>query len=74
MLLDVVMPRLGGLEVLQRLRDLEPHLPILLTTGYSPDAARGSRDNDPNLRVLPKPYAPEALLEAIHALLSPARG
>lgn len=34
-LLDVKMPGLGGLEVLQRLKTAQPSLPVLLFTAYS---------------------------------------
>jgi len=43
-LLDLTMPNMGGVEVLQRLRGIRPGLRILLTSGYnesdlSPDVA-----------------------------------
>src|SRR5262245_23583281 len=38
-LLDLMLPKLGGLEVCRRLRELRPGLPILVLT------ARGSEDD-----------------------------
>jgi PAS domain S-box-containing protein len=35
-LLDIQMPRLNGHETLTRLRELNPHLKVLLTSGHSP--------------------------------------
>ena len=33
-LLDVIMPRLGGMAVRERLRARRPDLPVVLCTGY----------------------------------------
>ena len=33
--LDLVMPRMGGLECLQRLRELDPQVKVLISTGYT---------------------------------------
>ena len=33
-LLDVKLPRLGGLETLERLRDRHPDLPVIVMTAY----------------------------------------
>ncbi|MBZ5537997.1 MAG: response regulator [Acidobacteriia bacterium] len=35
-LLDIQMPRLNGHETLTRLREVKPHLKVLLTSGHSP--------------------------------------
>src|SRR5207237_6282263 len=37
--LDVMMPRLGGPEAYQQIRALEPRMPAVFMTGYSADAA-----------------------------------
>src|SRR4030095_4074185 len=41
---DVVMPRIGGIELAERLRQSRPNLPILFVTGYveQRDALPGS--------------------------------
>jgi PAS domain S-box-containing protein len=41
-LLDVVMPRLSGLEAYVRMRALEPSLKVVFMTGYAPEHARVS--------------------------------
>ena len=33
--LDVMMPGMGGLEVLQRIKELNPQIPVILLTGRS---------------------------------------
>ncbi|MGE0815524.1 MAG: ATP-binding protein [Vicinamibacterales bacterium] len=65
---DMVMPRMGGLDLLRRIRDGQPNVGVLLVSGYP---------GDPNLlRSLPartsflqKPYSPAELTANVHALL-----
>jgi len=65
---DVVMPRMGGIELAKRLRQTHPTLPILFVTGYveQSDALHESAAGTP---VLLKPFSPDALLRAVAALL-----
>ena len=41
-ILDVLMPDMGGLEVLQRIKTLNPLIPVILLTGHG-DATEGYR-------------------------------
>jgi DNA-binding NtrC family response regulator len=34
-ILDVMMPGMGGLEVLQRIKEINPQIPVILLTGHS---------------------------------------
>ncbi|HPF70376.1 MAG TPA: PAS domain S-box protein [Candidatus Krumholzibacteria bacterium] len=74
--LDVVMPGLGGLAVRDRVRDLRPALPVLFVTGrYGPDGGDPG-DLGPGVALLPKPYAPVSLIHTVRACLDrtdPAR-
>lgn len=68
---DVVMPRLGGMQLFSILQTLYPALPVILTTGYPLDV----RDQE-SLRREPaiwlyKPYSTKALVRQIRAQLSP---
>ncbi len=66
-LLDLTMPRLGGVETARELTRLAPDLAIILSTGYS-DA--GARDEVADgLPVLRKPYRRSALLSRIRDAL-----
>jgi two-component system cell cycle sensor histidine kinase/response regulator CckA len=38
-ILDVVMPRLGGLQAYARMRTIKPGLKVIFTTGYAPESA-----------------------------------
>jgi len=64
---DVVMPRLGGVELARRLRARQPELPVLLLSGHPRDAADLS-DLEPAC-MLPKPFSEEALLEELGRLV-----
>ena len=71
---DLVMPKLGGLGLVEALRDLG-HVPrVLFITGYSdasiPPASGGRAD----VEVLLKPFAPSALIERIDRLRWDERG
>ena len=62
---DIVMPGIiDGLKLARRLKEIRPHLPILLATGYS-DAAANVRGDFPILR---KPYEIHQLSQAIAKL------
>jgi signal transduction histidine kinase/ActR/RegA family two-component response regulator len=65
---DVVMPRVGGIELAARLRKSHPALPILFVTGYveQGEALHESAGGTP---VLLKPFSPEALLRAVSSSL-----
>jgi PAS domain S-box-containing protein len=63
-ILDLSMPRMGGLEALAELRRLSPGLPVILTSGHSGDASPAE-----GVEFLPKPYRPGALAERVRAVL-----
>jgi CheY-like chemotaxis protein len=64
-LLDLIMPELGGREAAESIRLLNKDIGILFVTAYVPDEATD------NLRepVLRKPYRMDSLLESVASLL-----
>ncbi|MGK2911420.1 MAG: PAS domain S-box protein [Sphingobium sp.] len=62
---DVVMPGMSGIQLARTVQAQWPHLPILLTTGYSEEYLKGDAGD---LEVLRKPYGPEKLAAAIAAV------
>jgi len=60
--LDVVMPRLGGIDAARRLQELKPGLPILLCTGYAGGITLPELGENGNWRLLNKPYSNQELL------------
>lgn len=67
-LLDVTMPGMSGVEVLEALRLLELQLPVVLMSGYHEDDLDRVLAADPFTRFLQKPFSAESLWEAIGAV------
>jgi CheY-like chemotaxis protein len=61
--LDVLIPGISGDAVAERLRQIDPKLPVLLMTGSSDSFTAGS-----GLPVLRKPFPQEELLAAVRRL------
>jgi signal transduction histidine kinase len=66
-LTDVVMPRLGGPELVRRLTARAPGRKVLFTSGYS--ASPVTDTLEPGQTFLQKPYLPSTLVAAVKALL-----
>jgi signal transduction histidine kinase/ActR/RegA family two-component response regulator len=68
---DVVMPKLGGLELARQLRARNPRLRVLLISGFpervADDAAPSFADG-----FLQKPFAPSEILEKVREVLGDA--
>src|SRR5829696_5092957 len=69
MVLDVMMPRLDGLEVCRQLRGTGDDLPILVLTARDAVSDRVSGLDAGADDYLPKPFALEELLARLRALL-----
>src|SRR6266581_5100644 len=68
-ILDVMMPGLGGFEVLQRLRAADEQLPVLMLTARdAPSDQMQGLETGADDYVL-KPFTFEVLLARVHALL-----
>jgi len=63
---DVVMAKLGGLELARRIVNERPGFPILLMSGYNREEMAAE---DPSIGFLQKPFTPNELLEAVSRLL-----
>ncbi len=63
---DVVMPGMGGVALAQELRNRSPHLPVVLTSGYSHVLARSDAHG---FELLHKPYSAEQLGRILHQML-----
>lgn len=79
LLLDVMMPRMGGIGVYQRIRQLDGDIPSIFMTGYSSEMVR-SRFVDQKMLledldavVIQKPYSGETLGRKIREVLDVSR-
>jgi PAS domain S-box-containing protein len=67
-ILDVVMPGMGGRDVAQAIEDARPELPVLLCSGYPGTSADGS-PLSPRWAFLQKPWQPMDLLARVRSLI-----
>ena len=72
-LTDLRMPRLGGLELADRLKTRWPELPVLLMSGYSVGFLRLEGTTATVEDLIQKPFTAESLTARVLAALSSAR-
>ncbi len=68
-LLDVIMPRLGGLGVYTAISALQPTMPVVFATGYSNETAALAEFVKRGIPVLKKPYSPTVLCRQVRETL-----
>ncbi len=62
---DTILPDMGGLELVDRLRSRKPELPVVLSSGYTDQRSRWSDIHERGYFFIQKPYAPPDLLRMI---------
>jgi PAS domain S-box-containing protein len=72
-LLDVMMPKLGGREVMDRIQARRPQMPVLFSSGYSQNAVHTGFVISEGLRLISKPYSDTDLLMAVRETLDTPR-
>ncbi len=72
-LLDLTMPRLGGLETYRELQQLRPELPVILMSGYNEQQAVERFSGGGLAGFLQKPFQLERLRACLRAALEPGR-
>jgi two-component system cell cycle sensor histidine kinase/response regulator CckA len=70
-ILDVIMPKLGGIATAQKLKENFIGLPVLFTSGYLQDS-ENLKPEVANARYLQKPYSPTALGRLVREILDEA--
>jgi CheY-like chemotaxis protein len=73
-LLDLSMPRMGGLETLRHLREVRPHLPVIMMSGYSEQAVTPQfLGSGPGMTAfLQKPFLAEDLIGILRHIVEVA--
>jgi FixJ family two-component response regulator len=68
-LLDLRMPGVGGQEIFRRLREIDPNLDVILSTGFDDIEIDVTLQTDSHLYFLQKPYTVDTLLTRIQSIL-----
>jgi DNA-binding response OmpR family regulator len=69
LLTDVVMPRMGGAELVRRLKKSHPSLKVLFISGYTDNALMERGELESGVDLLPKPFTPRDLKARVRGLL-----
>jgi len=68
-ILDAIMPRLGGRAAYDQIRTLRPETRFLFASGYGAEEMTARFLADTNVELLSKPFAPDTLLRAVRRVL-----
>jgi len=68
---DIVMNAVDGHDLVKKLRQIRPHIPVLLISGY-PQQSHNGRLDDIDVPFLRKPFAPAELASTVRHLLDVA--
>ena len=69
LLTDMVMPRMNGRELAERVRAMRPETKVLYMSGYAPEAILGRGLTNLTGPLLPKPFTPDDLLTKVREVL-----
>ena len=69
MLTDVIMPKMGGIELVEKLHKTHPNVKVLYMSGYTDNAIVHNGVLDANVAYIQKPAAVSAILRKVRQLL-----
>ncbi len=70
--LDLIMPRLGGLETAKRIKATDPKIQVVLCSGFASGLTPGDLP-DPAWRLVQKPYSANELLRELRSAIDSAK-
>ena len=71
MLTDVVMPRMTGKVLAERVQPLRPDMRVLYMSGYAADVMTRQGVFEPGMAYIDKPFTPEGLARKVREVLRP---
>jgi DNA-binding NtrC family response regulator len=72
-LTDLKMSRLGGMEVLQRAKEIDPRMPVIVMTGYASVSSAVEVMKLGAVDYLPKPFTPDEIRAVVRQALAAAQ-
>ena len=66
---DVIMPKMNGVKLAERLRSVRPDISVLFISGYSQDANKEKYSLGPGTELLVKPFDQITLIRTVRRLL-----
>jgi len=73
-ILDMMMPNMGGRECLALLRGADPDVQVLVTTGYTSDGSAQELLNEGALEIVEKPLELKSFTEAVQRRMTRRKG
>ena len=73
LLTDVVMPKMGGRELVRRLISLHPEVKVLYMSGYPDDGLGKHGVLEPGAVLLQKPFTPQGMADKVRQVLDRTR-
>jgi two-component system cell cycle sensor histidine kinase/response regulator CckA len=67
---DIIMPKIGGVELTKRLRQRFPAFPVILISGYSEEVSILQHMPPNQIAFLQKPFLSSQLIDTVHNILS----
>ncbi|MBI4557312.1 MAG: PAS domain S-box protein, partial [Candidatus Hydrogenedentes bacterium] len=68
-ILDLLMPGMGGAKALTRLREINPDLRCIISSGFGTETVDRAQLVNPHTRFVSKPYQARALMASVRELL-----
>jgi two-component system, cell cycle sensor histidine kinase and response regulator CckA len=72
LLTDVIMPKMLGKEVAERVRALRPAIRVLYMSGYAEPVLASQRTLDPGVNLIEKPFSQSVLLARVREVIDAA--
>jgi two-component system, cell cycle sensor histidine kinase and response regulator CckA len=72
-IVDLVLPRTSGRELVERLRAARPEASALYMSGYAPATIAKHGLGDPTIPLLEKPFRPDTILKQVRGALASRR-